>query len=83
MLNQEWGNVDDVIHKMQRYPLHVHGDGFCFIYSLMESLSHDHKITLEFNQIHQLILIISVMKMTSTSTSIQRDLRILLSQHQI
>ena len=55
MLNQEWGNVNDVIHKMQRYPLHVCGDGFCFIYSLMESLSHDHKITLEFNQICQLI----------------------------
>ena len=56
MLNQEWGNVDDVIRKMQWYPLHVHGNVFCFIYLPMESLSHDHKITLEFNQIYQLIL---------------------------
>ena len=55
MLNQEWGNVDDVIRKTQQYPLHVRGNGFCFIYSLMESLSHDHKIILEFNQIRQLI----------------------------
>ena len=56
LLNQQWGNVNDVLHKMQRYPLDIQGDGFCFIYSLMESLSHDHKITLEFNQVCQLIL---------------------------
>ena len=41
---------------MQRYPLDIWGNGFCFIYSLMESLSHDHKITLEFNHVFHLIL---------------------------
>ena len=56
MLNQQWGNVDDVMHKMQRFPLDIRGDGFCFIYSFMESLLHDPKITLEFNQVCQLIL---------------------------
>ena len=56
LLNQEQGNVDDVKHKMQRYPLDIRGNGFCFMYSLMESLLHDHKITLEFNQVCQLIL---------------------------
>ena len=41
---------------MQRFPIDIRGEGFCFIYLLMESLLHDHKIALEFNHVHQLIL---------------------------
>ena len=41
---------------MQQYPLHVRGDGFCFLYSIQEALSNNHNISLKFEQTRQLIL---------------------------
>ena len=56
IINDSWSNIDNVIHKMQRYPLHVKGGSFCFLYSIQEALSKDHKIHLELPQARQLVL---------------------------
>ena len=56
IINDNWSNVDKVIHTMQWYPIHVKGNGFCFLYSIQEALSKDHNITLELPETRQLIL---------------------------
>ena len=56
IINDNWSNVDKVIHTMQRYPIHLKGDGFCSLYSIQEALSKDHNISLELPETRQLIL---------------------------
>ena len=51
IINDAWQNVDTVIAKMQQYPIHVQGDGFCFLYIVQEALSKDHLKLLQTGQI--------------------------------
>ena len=54
--NKLWANVDRIISKMQRSPIPVPGDGFCFLSSIIQALDKDHNIHITIAQARQLIL---------------------------
>ena len=51
-----WANVDRIISKMQRSPIPVPGDGFCFLSSIIQALDKDQNIHITIVQARQLIL---------------------------